>query len=81
MVCNTPLLQTLHSILAFSSPDEQCYFMRLEALWMLANLSVCDTESTMRLLLSTLDHHELAVGRSELERDIKLAKSANLHAI
>lgn len=55
--------------------------MRLEALWMLANLSVCDSENTMRLLLSSLDHRELSVGRSELERDIKLAKSANLHAI
>ena len=81
MICNTPLLQTLHSILSFSSPDEQCYFMRLEALWTLNNLSVFDSDNTMRLLLSTIDHHELALGSKELVSHIKLTKSANLQAI
>ena len=56
---NTPLLQTLLQILSFNSADEHCYFMKLEALWTLQDLSYFDTVTTMRLLSSSLNPGDL----------------------
>ena len=39
-------------IINFDSVEEEFYFLKLEALWILINLSMCDTDATRLILLS-----------------------------
>ena len=47
-------------MLTFSSTEEEAYYLKLEALWILTNLAYVDSEDTMRILASDLDPNELA---------------------
>ena len=80
LLLNTSLLKTLHQILAFESATEQCYYMKLEALWTLSDLACFDSLNTMRLLSSSLDSRDLDESKSSLEQDLKCCNSAILHA-
>jgi len=49
----------LDSILRFASPDENVYFLKLEALWTLTNLAFFDDRNTMRIIFSSNEPAEL----------------------
>ena len=57
---NTTLLNCLHQILSFQSSEEEVYFLKLEALWIVTNLGFTDRVSTMRIFASSLaDAHSM----------------------
>jgi hypothetical protein len=47
-------------MLTFSSTEDEAYYLKLEALWILTNLAYVGDEDTMRILASDLDPAELA---------------------
>ena len=55
VIRGTGILQTIHQMLSFQCMDEEVYYLKLEALWILTNLAVTDEESAMCLLASDLD--------------------------
>ena len=56
VICNTSILLMCQQMLSFNnSTDEEAYFIKLEALWILFNLSYCDDKNTPLLLTSNLD--------------------------
>jgi len=46
-------------MLTFASAEEEAYYLKLEALWILTNLAIADLEDTMRILASDLDQTAL----------------------
>jgi len=42
-------------MLIFASDEEEAYYLKLEALWILTNLAMADLEGTMRILASDFD--------------------------
>ena len=40
----TPIMSLLSKIFYLQSNDEETYFLKLEALWILINLAFCDTD-------------------------------------
>ena len=48
----TQIMSILSHIINFDSVEEEFYFLKLEALWILINLSMCDTDATRLILLS-----------------------------
>ena len=62
--------------------EEEVYYLKLEALWILTNLAVTDDESAMCLLASDLDQNQLQVfTKPELANDLKFGQSPILDAI
>ena len=55
VIRGTGILQTIQQMLSFHSMEEEVYYLKLEALWILTNLAVTDTVSSMCLLASDLD--------------------------
>ena len=54
VVLQTEILTVIQRLLSFQSIDEEAYYMKIEALWILTNLAYTDKESTMRLFISSL---------------------------
>ena len=54
VVQQTEILTVIQRLLSFQSIDEEAYYMKIEALWILTNLAYTDKESTMRLFISSL---------------------------
>ena len=48
-----------------SSVEEEYYFLKLEALWILINLSMCDTDEAKLILLSEFSLDELNMSIAE----------------
>lgn len=55
IMSDSSLLKMLESILLFASPDENVYYLKLEALWTLTNLSYFDEVNTMRIINSSVE--------------------------
>lgn len=53
-LAQTSIMEILARILGFQSSEvgEELYFMKLESLWILINLSMCDSEETQLILQS-----------------------------
>jgi len=68
----------LTHILDFASPDEEFYFLKLEALWTLINLSMCDTDDIKLILMSEFPidpSEEIIIDTDFVARDFKECKS------
>lgn len=77
----TEILQIIYKVLIFQSKDEEAYFMKIEALWILTNLAYADKENTMRLLVSSLEPECLRINASGLQIDFKNNQSMILDAL
>ena len=58
--------------------EEEVYYMKLEALWILTNLAFTTRVNTMRLLASRLDIEVLQQRKPELMQDMKYGRSVIL---
>ena len=50
---NTQILLTCQQLLNFNSNEEEAYFMKLEALWILTNLACTDDDDEAMLILAS----------------------------
>ena len=75
----THLVGLVNHILSFSSGEEEVYFMKLEALWLLIDLSMCDSDATKLICLSDLTLHPnppgLTMSTDDITRDFEREKS------
>ena len=75
----THLIGMVNHILSFASVEEEIYFMKLEALWLLIDLSMCDTDATKLVCLSDLTIAEsppgLTMSTEDVARDFDRKKS------
>ena len=72
-------MSIISRILDFNSAEEEFYFLKLEAIWILINLSMCDTEEAKLILLSEFNPELLNLSITDLqahaEQDFTLRKS------
>lgn len=71
-------MSILARILEFESPDEEFYFLKLEAIWVLINLSMCDTDDIKLILMSSFSKDptkEITVDKYIVSRDFEQEKS------
>ena len=75
----THLVGLVNHILSFSSGEEEVYFMKLEALWLLIDLSMCDSDATKLICLSDLTLQPnppgLTMSADDITRDFDREKS------
>lgn len=82
VVCNTSILLMCKQMLSFSAPEEEVYYLKLEALWILQNLSCCFDKDIPLLLTSNLDVAYLQQVEDEsLEQDITHGQSQILRTL
>jgi len=71
-------MSILARILEFESPDEEFYFLKLEALWVLINLSMCDTDDLKLILMSNFPKDptkEITIDKEIVSQDFEQGKS------
>ena len=71
-------MSILARILEFESPDEEFYFLKLEALWVLINLSMCDTDDLKLILMSNFPKDptkEITIDKDIVSQDFEQGKS------
>lgn len=76
------ILLMCQQLLAFNSTEEEVYFLKIEALWLLTNLAYCEEDTTMLILSGDLDPAYLEQASSEaLKQNVKFGQSLLLQAI
>ena len=71
-------MSILARILEFESPDEEFYFLKLEALWVLINLSMCDTDDLKLILMSNFPKDptkEITIDKEIVSQDFEQGQS------
>ena len=54
---------------------EEVYYLKLEALWILTNLSYCEEEGVMRMLTSSFDQHVVNADYRDVANDVQYRQS------
>ena len=55
IVEETPICQVIYQILSTTAEDEELYYLKLEAIWLLTNLCLVEDDKMPLILASTLD--------------------------
>ena len=76
----TPIISILNRILQLEANEEEFYFIKLEALWLLISLSMADSDNLKLMLLSSYPEgtdqpDQSQIDQNEAERDFERNKS------